>query len=72
MQLYKDWDRDSGISHFEIHDSSITIWFKGSAKPYSYSYSRAGMAHVEKMKRLALAGVGLNEYINEHVKKSYD
>lgn len=72
MQRYADTDRDSGVYGFEIHDTSITVWFKGSSKSYTYSYQRAGQYHVEKMKRLALAGDGLNEYINDHVKKAYD
>lgn len=72
MQRYADTDRDSGVSHYEIGETSITVWFKGGAKPYRYSYGRAGIQHVEQMKRLARAGDGLNEYINDHVKKSYD
>ena len=72
MQRYADTDRDSGVSHYEIEETSITVWFKGGAQPYRYSYGRAGMQHVEQMKRLARAGDGLNEYINDHVKKRYD
>jgi len=72
MQRYADTDRDSGVHSFEIHDTSIIVWFKGTNRPYTYSYQRAGMQHVEQMKRLALAGDGLNEYINDHVQKSYD
>lgn len=72
MQKYADTDRDSGVHSFEIDESSITVWFKGTSRPYTYSYNRAGQYHVEQMKRLALAGDGLNEYINDHVKKSYD
>lgn len=72
MQRYADTDRDSGVQSFKINDSSITVQFKGTSKLYAYSYRRAGQHHVENMKRLALAGDGLNEYINDHVKKSYD
>lgn len=72
MQRYADTDRDSGVSHFEIADASITVLFKNTARSYTYSYQRAGRDHVERMKQLALAGEGLNEYINENVKKSYD
>ena len=57
---------------FEIEDTSITVYFKGTSRPYIYSYRKAGIQHVEEMKRLALAGDGLNEYINDYVKKSYD
>ncbi len=72
MQRYADTDRDSGVSHFEIDDSSITVWFKNTTRSYTYSYRKAGRHHVERMKQLALAGDGLNEYINDNVKKSYD
>jgi len=72
MQRYADTDRDSGVHSFEINETSITICFKGSGRSYTYSYQRAGQYHVDNMKHLALAGDGLNEYINDHVKKSYD
>ncbi len=72
MQRYADIDRDSGVMGFEISDTSIKVYFKGTSRPYIYSYRKAGMHHVEQMKRLALAGDGLNEYINDHVKKAYD
>lgn len=72
MQKYADKDRDSGVSHFEIREASIVICFKSNAKQYTYSYQKAGLYHVENMKRLALSGDGLNEYINDHVKKLYD
>lgn len=72
MQRYADTDRDSGVFHFDIADSSITVWFKNTARSYTYSSQRAGRHHVERMKQLALAGDGLNEYINENIKKFYD
>ena len=72
MQRYADTDRDSGVYGFEIYDQSIKVWFKSAGKPYIYSYQKAGLHHVENMKKLALSGDGLNEYINEHVRKSYD
>jgi hypothetical protein len=72
MKRYADIDRDSGVMGFEIFDTSIKIYFKSTSRPYIYSYRKAGQHHVEQMKRLALAGDGLNEYINDHVKKAYD
>lgn len=71
-QRYADIDRDSGVESYEISDRSITVWFKGTARSYTYSYHKAGSHHVEQMKRLAQHGDGLNEYINDHVKKAYD
>ena len=72
MQRYTDIDRDSGVLGFDIGDTSITVYFKNTSRPYIYSYRKAGIQHVEKMKHLALAGDGLNEYINDYVKKLYD
>lgn len=71
MQRYSDIDRDSGVREFEIHDASITIRFHGSQKTYAYSYQSAGQHHIEQMKRLALAGEGLNAYINKNVKNKF-
>ncbi|WP_420377950.1 hypothetical protein [Vibrio cholerae] len=71
MQLYKDIDSDSGVQGFEIGVDRITVWFNGTARPYTYSYSSAGSSHVETMKKLAVSGDGLNAYINRHVKFKY-
>lgn len=71
-QKYADIDNDSGVDSFEINNTSITVWFKGTARSYTYSYGRAGQVHVEEMKRLALSGDGLNAYINYNVKNEYD
>lgn len=72
MQPYKDIDNDSGVRGFEINETSITVWFDGTTKSYTYSYGKAGQHHVEKMKQLAKAGDGLNAYINNNVKYKYD
>ena len=72
MDRYKNLGNDSGISYYQIEDESISIWFKGNSKIYSYSYIRAGQAHVENMKQLAANGRGLNSYINRYVKHLYD
>lgn len=72
MQRYADRDNDSGVIGFEIEPKSITVWFHGAPRPYTYSYARAGQIHVEKMKGLAVFGDGLNAYINNNVKFKYD
>jgi len=50
MQKYADINNDSGVDSFEISSESITVFFKGTNRPYSYSYSLAGKHHVERMK----------------------
>ncbi len=72
MQKYRDIDNDSGVDSFDIGEDSIIVKFIGATKLYVYSYRTAGALHVEAMKRLALAGDGLNAYINAHVKYKYE
>lgn len=71
MQKYIDKDGDSGVESFEIHETFITIKFKGTTRTYTYSYQSAGQSHIEKMKRLAVSGDGLNAYINNYVKSKF-
>lgn len=71
MQRYANINGDSGVSGFEIHDLSITVYFTGTSRSYTYSYASAGQHHIEAMKRLAQAGDGLNAYINHNVKFKY-
>lgn len=72
MQRYADINSDSGVIGYEIAATSITVWFGGTANPYTYSYGVAGQDHVDRMKQLAQAGDGLNAYINYNVKFKYD
>lgn len=72
MQQYKDIDHDSGVISYDIGDTYIRVWFSGTARSYTYSYSSAGIGHVEEMKKLAIAGEGLNAYINKFVKFKYE
>ncbi len=62
----------SGVKAYEILPSAIRVQFIKSGKWYSYSYTSAGMAHVEQMKKLALSGFGLNSYIQRWVRPMYD
>jgi hypothetical protein len=39
--------------------------------PETFTYASAGRDNVEHMKSLAVAGRGLNSYINTHVKHRY-
>jgi hypothetical protein len=65
-------NRNSGISAYEIGDNHIKVKFSDRSVIYTYSYRKAGKIHVENMKKLAKDGKGLNTYINQHVKDSYD
>jgi len=72
MQPYMNLNGNSGIVTFEIGPDFIVVQFeKGAQRTYKYDYANTGQDHVEKMKRLARQGYGLNSYINLHVAKAY-
>lgn len=75
MQLYKNLSGQSGVIAYEIGNDSIDVKFreisKDGSSTYKYSRSHTGLHHVEQMKRLATAGLGLNSYINKNVRKLY-
>lgn len=70
MQPYSNLSGISAVQAFEIGDRYIDIRFKDGTV-YHYSYVIPGRASVEDMKRLALVGLGLNTYINQHVRRKY-
>jgi hypothetical protein len=71
MERYQNFGGDSGVSAYEIGSDYIRVRFSTGAV-YSYSYRKAGGAHVERMKALARNGSGLNSYINRYAKFLYD
>lgn len=72
MQVYKDINHDSGVRGYDIGDTYITVWFNGNARAYTYSYVSAGAENVEKMKRFAENGDGLNAFIKKFVNSKYE
>ncbi len=70
MVHYKNLNGNSNVIAYDIGDSSITVRF-ADLSAYLYDYTRAGKAHVDQMKRLALAGRGLNSYIKTRVDRLY-
>lgn len=72
MEIYADLNNDSGVSSYEIRNSSIKVWFNRNSTSFVYSYASAGEYHVEHMKKLALAGRGLNTYINNYVVRDFE
>lgn len=72
MERYLNKSGNSPISYYQIAESSITVWFNGSSRSYTYSYRKAGRYHVENMKGLAISGSGLSAYITKNVKYLYD
>jgi len=66
MEVYKNKNGDSGITHFELGEDHIQIKFQGKPWRYLYSDELNGKSHIEKMKVLARAGKGLGTYISQH------
>jgi len=72
METYSNLGGDSGIARYKIADQYVDVQFF-TGKIYTYSYSGpAGKFHVEEMKKLAVAGRGLNSYIKRNVNDKYD
>ena len=69
MKRYRNRGGDSGVVAYEIGPTSITVKFSDAV--YLYTYQSAGRANIERMKRLAIAGEGLNSFINRCVRKRY-
>jgi hypothetical protein len=72
MKEYRNSNGDSDIEAYETGADYVAVRFSGSDRTYTYSYSMAGMTHVENMKLLAAQGYGLNGYINRYVRFLYD
>lgn len=70
MKIYKDIDGDSGVSAYEYGSDFIRVQFS-TGVVYIYIYQSAGAANIERMKKLADAGDGLNAFINTQVRKLY-
>jgi hypothetical protein len=70
MDHYKNLGGNSNVTAYEIGNESIAVQF-GDGSVYSYTYLSAGRDNIEHMKELAIAGQGLNSFINRVVKKLY-
>ncbi|MBL7890375.1 MAG: hypothetical protein JNL24_12525 [Bacteroidia bacterium] len=70
MIRYKNLSKNSGVYAFSYSSDRISVQFKDGAI-YLYTYLSAGMSNIEKMKSLAISGIGLNSFISRVVKKNY-
>lgn len=68
---YRNNNGDSNVDMYEIGNNYISVIFYGSKRIYTYTYSSAGIRHIENMKALALKGKGLNSYINNYCRKMF-
>lgn len=72
MERYKNLSNESGVLAYKEGEDFIQVKFTGSDQIYTYSYSSAGLRHIEKMKSLARKGKGLSTYISKYVKDKYE
>jgi len=71
MERYKNVSGVSGVVAYDIGDTFIKVKFNGTPKIYVYNNIRPGQSHVQAMKQRALAGHGLQTYINKHRSAGY-
>jgi len=72
MKDYLDKNENRSITHYQITDDNIIVWFR-DRKAYSYSIKgKAGKEHVDNMKALASEGLNLCDYIHNNVRYDYD
>lgn len=70
MGRYRNLGRDSGVAGYELSDGTITVQFDDGSL-YLYTNQSAGAANIRERQRLALAGQGLNSFIDRRVRKAY-
>ncbi|PIF74298.1 hypothetical protein CLU95_1423 [Variovorax sp. 54] len=70
MEIYKNLGGDSGVTRYEVGATEIKVGFRDGSL-YLYNHLRPGLATVEKMKALAVAGSGLNSFISRSVRKNF-
>ena len=72
MRNYLNLGGNSSVIGYEYGYDSITVYFGTARKPYTYSYSSAGVENVETMKKLADRGYGLCSFIQRNVRYCYE
>ena len=67
MRQYMNLGGKSGIRHYESGYGCITVQFS-NGWVYKYTSVKCGWTRIADMQLLALAGHGLNGYINRYVR----
>ena len=70
MKRYRNLGGDSGIVAYEDGEDFIRVQFSDGSI-YRYNYTKPGPNDVERMKRLAEKGQGLNSFISRVIRKRY-
>jgi hypothetical protein len=70
MEKYQNKDGDSGVSAYENGYDYIIVEFEDGSR-YLYNWESAGGNNIDRMKRMALDGKGLNRFIAMEMKNRY-
>jgi hypothetical protein len=70
FRTYKNAGGKSTVLRYELAKDGITVVFADHSV-YRYTNQSADPENIAKMKQLALAGKGLGEYIEAHVKDRF-
>ena len=72
MTSYANVSGKSNVRAYEVAGDyrSITVEFRDGSR-YRYTADSVGEGNLERMRHLAWAGLGLNSFINRHVRKMY-
>lgn len=72
MTSYLNKSGNSNVKAYEIGTDYIIVIFNGGAvRNYLYTYNSTGQENVEKMKKMAESGYGLNSFISRFIKNHY-
>lgn len=71
MEQYLNLSGNSPVTHYQINDDNITVWFKGNPKAYIYPEYLTGSHHLTQLKSNAQRGKGLSAYITKNVRDKF-
>jgi hypothetical protein len=71
MINYLNKNRNSNVLAYSLTDTSISVVFKDQKYVYVYNENKPGITKVERMKKYAVSGEGLNEYIKKEIGGNY-
>lgn len=72
MTRYANLNGNSNVEAYDIGSNFIAVKFYGTKKIYRYTYASAGRMNVEQAKKLAKSGRGLNSFIMNFMRYSYE